>query len=109
MLEASMSTNTEGAAENFTADLAALRQDIASMADRLTKLVQHQAQSAGHSVSETVGDVTDKIAGATENAQKSVCAAGQEIEARIERNPMTSVLIAFGVGVSLGLLNRLRR
>jgi len=103
-----MSRNTESAAEEFTADLAALREDVTSLADRLTKLVQHQTQSASHRVSEAVGDATDKIASTATNAQKSVCAAGREIEASIERKPLMSVLIAFGVGMSLGLLSRLR-
>jgi ElaB/YqjD/DUF883 family membrane-anchored ribosome-binding protein len=78
------------------------------LADRLTKLVQHQTLSAGNRVSEAVGDATDKIANTAVNAQKSVCAASREIESNIERNPLTSVLIAFGVGMSLALLSRLR-
>ena len=103
-----MSRNTESAVEEFTADLAALREDVASLAERMTKLVQHQTQSASHRVSEAVGDAADKITGTAANAQKTVCAASREIESSIERNPLTSVLIAFGVGISLGLLNRFR-
>ena len=35
-------------------------------------------------------------------------AASGEIEASIERNPFTAVLIAFGVGMWLGLISRPR-
>ncbi len=103
-----MTRNTESVAGEFTADLTALREDVASLADRMAKLVQHQTQSAGLRVSEAVDDATDKITSTAAKAQKTVCAAGREIESSIERNPLTSVLIAFGVGISLGLLNRLR-
>ncbi|MEI8396106.1 MAG: hypothetical protein WCF85_15315 [Rhodospirillaceae bacterium] len=103
-----MSRNTESAADEFNANVSALREDVTSMVNKLTKLVQHQTQSTGQRVSEAVGDVTDKIASTAGNAQKSVSAAGHDIESCIERNPLTSVLIAFGVGLSLGLLSRPR-
>ncbi len=103
-----MAENTENVVGEFAADLTALRADVANLADRMAKLVSHQTQSAGHRVSEAVDDATDKITSTAANAQKSVCAAGREIESSIERNPLTSVLIAFGVGISFGLLSRLR-
>ena len=34
--------------------------------------------------------------------------ASGEIEASIERNPLTAVLIAFGVGMWLGMMSRSR-
>ncbi len=100
-----MTENAEGTAG---ADLAALRQDVARLAETVSKLVQQQTQAAGHRVSEAVGDARDKIARTAADAQNRVCAASGEIEACIERHPLTAVLIALGVGVSLGLLSRSR-
>jgi ElaB/YqjD/DUF883 family membrane-anchored ribosome-binding protein len=97
-------TKTEGAAGDFAADLAALRQDVARLAETMGELVRHQTQAAGHRVSEAVGEAKDRISSSVADAQKRACAAGGEIEASIERNPLTAVLIAVGVGMSLGML-----
>jgi ElaB/YqjD/DUF883 family membrane-anchored ribosome-binding protein len=78
-----MTEHAEGAAGDFAADLAALRQDVAHLAETLGKLVQHQTQ--------------DRVRAAT-----------GEIEASIRRNPLTAVLIAFGIGISVGIVNRSR-
>jgi hypothetical protein len=40
MLEIPMTKNTEGAAADLTADLAALRQDVARLAETASELVQ---------------------------------------------------------------------
>jgi ElaB/YqjD/DUF883 family membrane-anchored ribosome-binding protein len=101
-----MTTNAEGTAGDFAADLAALRQDVARLAETMSGLVQHQTQAAGHRVSAAVGDAREKIAGTAAGAQNRICAAGSAVEASIERNPLTAVLIAFGVGALLALLSR---
>lgn len=103
-----MSKSTEGTAGDFAADLAALRQDVARLTETMSTLVQHQTQAVGHRVSEAVDDVRVKIASTAADAQSRVRAASGEIEARIKQNPVTSVLIALGVGISLGLLSRSR-
>jgi ElaB/YqjD/DUF883 family membrane-anchored ribosome-binding protein len=103
-----MTKSTEDDSGDLATDLAAHRQDVARLAETMRKLVQHQTQAAGHRVSEAVGDVKDKIANTGAGAQNRVRAASGEIEACIERNPLTSVLIALGIGMSFGLLSRLR-
>ena len=57
-----MTKNAEGTTGNLTADLAALRKDIAHLAETMSELVQHQTGTAGHRVSEVAGDVKDRIA-----------------------------------------------
>jgi ElaB/YqjD/DUF883 family membrane-anchored ribosome-binding protein len=78
-----MTEHAEGAAGDFAADLAALRADVAHLAETLGKLVQHQTQDR-------------------------VRAASGEIEASIRRNPLTAILVAFGIGMSVGMMNRSR-
>jgi ElaB/YqjD/DUF883 family membrane-anchored ribosome-binding protein len=104
-----MTKITEGTTGDLAADLAALRQDVARLAETMSKVVQHQAQAAGHRVSEAVGDTKDRITSTAADAQNRVRAVSGEIEAYIEHNPLTAVLIALGIGMSLGLLSRSRR
>ncbi|MGO8916201.1 MAG: hypothetical protein ACLQJR_09860 [Stellaceae bacterium] len=103
-----MIKNAEGAAGDFAVDLAALRQDVAHMAETMSKLVQHQTQAAGLRVSDVVGDAKSKIATTAAEAQHRVRTASGDIEAGIQRNPLAAVLIALGVGLALGLLTRSR-
>jgi len=103
-----MTENVASAAEHIAADLSALRQDVARLAEAMNKLLQHQTQGVGIRVSEAVGDATGRIENRAANAQNRVRAAGRSFEAGIERNPFTAVLISFGAGISIGLLSRLR-
>jgi len=99
-----MTTNADATAGDFATDLAALRQDIARLADTMSTLVQHQKQAAGSRVFEAVGDARDKFASTAAGAQSRICAATDAIEDSIEHHPLTAVLVAFGVGASLGFL-----
>ncbi len=103
-----MTRNVESAAEDLAADLAALRKDVAGLAETMGELVQHQTKAAGRSVSETVGEARNKIESAAADAQAGVRAAGAEIATSIERNPLTAVMISFGIGLALGMLSRSR-
>ena len=100
-----MSKNSEG---DVTADLAAIREDVARLAETISKLLQRQTEAAGAGVSEAVGDAKDKIANTAGEARDRARSASGEIEASIERNPLTAVLIAFGVGMWLGMMSRSR-
>jgi ElaB/YqjD/DUF883 family membrane-anchored ribosome-binding protein len=101
-----MTKNVEAAAGDLVTDLAALRRDVARLAETLSELVQHQTQAAGFRVSDAVGEARDRIASTAADTQSRVRAAGGEIEASIERNPLMAVLIAFGIGMSLGMISR---
>jgi ElaB/YqjD/DUF883 family membrane-anchored ribosome-binding protein len=88
--------------------LAAIREDVARLAETIGKLLQRETQAAGVGVTEAVGDAKDKVADTAAGARDFTRAASGEIEASIERNPLTAVLIAFGVGMWLGLMSRSR-
>ena len=74
------------AAGDLTTDLGALRQDVGRLAETVSELVHHQMA----------------------DAQENVRAVRGEIEGSIERNPITAVLIAFGIGMLIGRMNRSR-
>jgi ElaB/YqjD/DUF883 family membrane-anchored ribosome-binding protein len=104
-----MSRSADDTPPDLAADLAALRRDVARLAETMSALVQQQTQAAGRRVSEAVGDARDRIASGATDAQNRVRVASGEIEACIERNPLTAMLVALGIGMSLGLLSRSRR
>ena len=104
-----MTNSSDDTTGDLAADLAALRQDVARLAETINGLMQKQTQAAGHRVSEAVGGVEDMIAGAAASAQNRVCAVSGEIQATIERNPLTALLIALGIGMTLGLLGPITR
>jgi len=99
-----MTKNAEGAIADFAADFAALRKDVARLAEAISQLAQHPTQAAG----DAVEDAKNKIASAADEAQTNIRAASSEIETNIKRNPLTAVLIAFGVGLALGVITRPR-
>jgi ElaB/YqjD/DUF883 family membrane-anchored ribosome-binding protein len=101
-----MSNSNEGTGD-IAADLAALRRDVARLGDTISELAHHQAQAAGHRVAEAVGDVKEKISGSAADAQKRVRAMSGEIEAYAGHHPLKSVLIALGIGLSVGVLSLL--
>ncbi len=103
-----MNKTVESAAEDVAADLNALKRDVAGMAEAMGKLLQRESHGFGSRVSGAVESVTDKMEGTAVNAQQRLYAAGRAVDAGIERNALTAVLISFAVGVSIGLLSRLR-
>lgn len=104
-----MTKGDDAAIGDLAADLAALRQDIARLTDTVSGLAQRQTEAAGQRVSEAVNNVGEKLGCAAAEMHNRVRTANGEIEACVSRNPLTAVLIALGVGMSLGLLSRLRR
>ena len=103
-----MSRNSEAAGGDIATDLAALRQDVARLAESMSALMQGEAQGAAQRVTDVVDHAKATLSGSAAGMASRATAAGEEIEARIERHPLTAVLIAFGVGMALGLMSRSR-
>ncbi len=99
-----MTKNAEGTIADFAADFAALRKDVAQLAEVIGQLAQHPTALA----SDAIEEARNKIASTADEAQAQVRAASSEIEANIKHNPLTAVLIAFGIGMALGLATRPR-
>ena len=104
-----MTNHVESAAADIGADVAALRSDVAKLAERLGELAQHGRQAARIHLADAVGNAQGKIGGAGAKAKSQMRAAGGDFEASIERNPLTAIAIAFAVGMGVGLSNRSRR
>lgn len=103
-----MTEATERTLEDTTAYLAALRQDIARLSESVSALLQGPAPGVAQQLSDAVDDTKAGLASAAADVRSRVKAAGGEIEASIERNPLTAVMVSFGVGMALGMMSRLR-
>ena len=103
-----MTKTTEGTFEDTTAHLAALRQDVARLSESVSAFLQNPAPGVAQQVSDAVDDTKAKLSSTAADVKSRVKAAGGEIEASIERNPLTAVMISFGVGVALGMMSRSR-
>jgi ElaB/YqjD/DUF883 family membrane-anchored ribosome-binding protein len=107
--EISMSNKTgDVAAPDLAADVAALRADIARLSDTIAGLMRGQADAAGAAVKGAVGDARDQLSQAASHAQDGAFGAAADLERRIERNPLTAMLIAVGIGMALGMMTRSR-
>jgi ElaB/YqjD/DUF883 family membrane-anchored ribosome-binding protein len=103
-------------AKDFAADLAALREDVRKLTSLVADLAGDRADHARSSVvgavdkaREHLSSTADRLAGQASDATDRVRGAGAELEARIERNPITAVMIAIVGGLLIGALSRSRR
>ena len=91
------SHNVESEFDTLKDDLAKLRADVASLSATLRDIT-----------SDTVHEQVDVIRGRINSLTGSAKAEGQqrldELTEQIEERPLTSVLIAFGVGLLIGKL-----
>jgi ElaB/YqjD/DUF883 family membrane-anchored ribosome-binding protein len=107
--EISMSNKTgDVAAPDLAADVAALRADIARLSDTIAGLMRGQADAAGAAVKGAVGDARDQLSQAASHAQDSAFGVAADLERRIDKNPLTAVLIAAGIGMALGMMSKSR-
>ena len=103
-----MSKTIEAITGDVSTDLAALRQDVARLTEKLGELIQDKVHGAGSAVSAAAGGANTMVTAAAADAKNAIQTAGLGIESHIERNPMMAALAAFGIGMALGLLNRPR-
>jgi ElaB/YqjD/DUF883 family membrane-anchored ribosome-binding protein len=100
----------EEASKDFSADLAALRDDVAKLSSSVSDFIRSQTASA---TTDTVADAVDnarqKISDTASKAQDHISGASADLEATIERNPLAAVLVALVAGILVGMLSRGRK
>ena len=99
----------EEASQDFTADLAALRDDVAKLSSSLSEFIRTHSAATTTTVSDVVDNAQQKISGTATKAQDRVTGATTDLEATIERNPLAAVLIALSAGIIVGLLSHGRK
>jgi ElaB/YqjD/DUF883 family membrane-anchored ribosome-binding protein len=93
---------------DLSEELAALRADLGRLSDTMAGLVRSQATTAGAAMRGAMGDARDQLSQAASQAQDSAMGVAADLERRIEKNPLTAVLIAAGIGMALGMMNKSR-
>jgi ElaB/YqjD/DUF883 family membrane-anchored ribosome-binding protein len=96
----------EEASQDFAADLAALRDDIAKLTASVSALARAEASSTTNTVLGAVDQARKKFTEGAANAQDRVGAVGSDVEAAIARNPLIAVLAALVAGLLIGILSR---
>jgi ElaB/YqjD/DUF883 family membrane-anchored ribosome-binding protein len=99
--------------EKIRADIAALRETMAQLVSdtagiqaslkRRVDAAAQRAVRAGEELVDEAGALGDE---AMRAAARTAGAAVGDLEARIARNPLSSVLIALGLGFAVGILGR---
>ena len=91
-----MADRTASAARSIEEDLAALREDVRKLSASLAGLAR-----------EKTGELRDEIGVRTDRAVETGRQAAESVQDAVRERPVTSVCIAFGIGVMLGhLLDR---
>lgn len=101
-------------ADDMAAELTRLREDFGRLSNSVSELVKSQANSTAETLRSTVAsmsgaaadraaDLTSSALQMTDTAQKAALNVSRDVEAAIERNPLTAVMIAAGIGIVLGM------
>ena len=99
----------EKASQDFTAELASLRDDVAKLNSSLSKFIRTRSTAQTDTVFDAVDNARQKISDTASKTQDRVAGASTDLENTIERNPLAAVVIAMVAGILLGLLSRGRK
>ena len=105
-------TQTDDVVQDFNQ----LRADLVRLTDTVAELVKAQTKSATSTLTESLSQSGDQISAkisqlgesakhASDQAQASVRSATHDLEATINHNPLTAVMLAAGIGLLFGMLS----
>lgn len=98
--------HAQEATQDFSADLATLRDDIAKLTGTVSQLLRNRASSATDQAYGSFAQARDQLSERASGVREQVGSLGADVETKIERNPLTAVLIAAVAGLVLGLFSR---
>ena len=99
----------EEASQEFTADLAALRDDVTKLTSSVSEFIRTQTAATTNAVFDAVDNAQQKISDTAGKAQDPVARASTDLKTTIEHKPMVAALIAMVAGMLVGLLSRGRK
>src|SRR5262245_28749844 len=89
--------------DDFAADLAALRNDVAKLTSSVSEFMRTQAAATTNTVFDAVDNTRQKLSDTASKAQDRMAGASKDLERTIERNPLVAVLIAMMAGLFIGM------
>lgn len=87
-------------------DIAQLRADVASLTDTLKDVSSRQAAGMAEAVRHGLDGAAQRVKGASQKLKAGAQDATETLQANVEEHPISSVLIALGLGVVVGMLMR---
>lgn len=90
--------------QDLAEQLGTVQSDVAELTDLIRKLSVQKAGNVADDVMDTVSRVTSMGKMSVDEARRRGEALASDVEDSIARNPLTSVLIAVGLGFVLGSL-----
>ena len=125
-------------ARNLSSDVLSLREDVRRLTDLVAELANEGADQARGRTASAVNQARDRVSSTVDEARDRLSStvgqardrfsstadllasragdvtdrvrgAGAELEARVERNPLTAVMIAVVGGLLIGAMSRSRR
>mmetsp|Transcript_114470 Transcript_114470/g.160684 ORF Transcript_114470/g.160684 Transcript_114470/m.160684 type:complete len:98 (-) Transcript_114470:126-419(-) len=84
---------------NIDQQLAQLRDDLKTLSDSVTQLASDRASATG-------AQVRDRARATADRARAQGQQAAERTVSTIEDNPVASMLVAFGVGLAVGIWSR---
>jgi len=97
----------EKASQDFTAELASLRDDVAKLNSSLSEFIRTHSATSTNTVFEAADNAPQKISDTANKAHDHVAGATTDLEAT--HKPMVAALIAMVAGMLVGLLSRGRK
>ena len=101
-----MASAKEDGLDELQKELKALRADLSSLVATVKEIGTNQAEQLASQVKGAVGELGSRIRMTAEEARERGEEAAHEIEEMIGRHPLTSVMVAMGVGFVVGALTR---
>ena len=98
-LEFEMSKLEEAPNTDIVAGFAALRQDVAALVSSMNQILRGEA-------GDIIEDVRKAAVKGGADVKTQVGCMATEFEAGVQRNPLTAVLIAFGVGALFAFISK---
>lgn len=92
--------------ESLEAQIETLKSDIAAISATLTDLVKSSVREGRAKAEQTAEHYKQQGKEQAEAAIDSARAYGEALEGQIERNPISAVLVALGLGFLIGLMSR---
>lgn len=100
------SNGTKANPEDLEAEIARLREDVARLAEQLSKTGEHSYSAARRAAAEGAEQLRVKGEAAVETIRANATDIEAQVTDAVREKPITSLAIAVGVGYFLALLSR---
>jgi ElaB/YqjD/DUF883 family membrane-anchored ribosome-binding protein len=99
-------TDKWGSGSESSMDLTSLRNDLSRLSETVAQLVRGQTDGAADAMRDTAQHLQQSGRALASDAQTRLRGWTSDLESSIERNPLTAVMVAAGIGLLVGLMRR---